>query len=88
MQELMQLRNMAGLYGKHLPQTVANFLTLVKSGAYQGTAISKVCLQAAWEVPGNPWHATLSVLLPSTAAPRQPLQIYGCCMHRSFLGST
>jgi cyclophilin family peptidyl-prolyl cis-trans isomerase len=36
----------AGLYGRHLPQTVANFLTLVKSGAYQGTAISKVLLQA------------------------------------------
>ncbi len=35
------MRN-AGLYGRAVPQTVSNFLTLVKSGAYQGTAISKV----------------------------------------------
>ena len=33
----------AGLYGRALPQTVANFLTLVKSGAYSGTAFTKAC---------------------------------------------
>ena len=33
----------AGLYGRALPQTVSNFLTLVKSGAYSGTAFTKAC---------------------------------------------
>lgn len=32
----------AGLYGKQVPRTVENFLTLVQSGAYNSTMFSKV----------------------------------------------
>ena len=59
----------AGLYGRAVPQTVSNFLTLVKGGAYQGTAISKVA--------GSPFDSCL--LLPLHETSEQAAE--PCCMH-------
>ena len=56
----------AGLYGQHLPQTVANFLATVRAGSFAGTIFSKVRGPCTCSVPQQRLQVQ-DVILPCAA---------------------
>ncbi|BDA49114.1 probable peptidyl-prolyl cis-trans isomerase B [Coccomyxa sp. Obi] len=61
-------RIIIGLYGRLLPQTVSNFLALIKSGAYSGTTFSRV-IPGEYVQAGRQGSPRMGLVQPPTDLP-------------------